>query len=105
MTEKTGFLLPMGTRQQIIERLRSLLTYLCEHPQEIDDLAVQFEPDGCDVGVAEAGEAAARLVDGESRDALPVFVDRRAEGRVEHDGRVVPVHAFGDGVVAHQVDD
>ena len=36
VTEKTGFLLPMGTRQQIIDRLRSLLTHLCEHPQEID---------------------------------------------------------------------
>jgi glycosyltransferase involved in cell wall biosynthesis len=36
VTEKTGFLLPMGTRQQIVERLRSLLTHLCEHPGEID---------------------------------------------------------------------
>jgi hypothetical protein len=36
VTEKTGFLLPMGARQQIIERLRSLLTHLCEHPREID---------------------------------------------------------------------
>jgi glycosyltransferase involved in cell wall biosynthesis len=36
VTEKTGFLLPMGTREQIIERLRSLLTHLCDHPQEID---------------------------------------------------------------------
>jgi glycosyltransferase involved in cell wall biosynthesis len=36
VTERTGFLLPMGSRQQIIDRLRSLLTHLCEHPQEID---------------------------------------------------------------------
>jgi glycosyltransferase involved in cell wall biosynthesis len=36
VTEKTGFLLPMGTRGQIVERLRSLLTHLCEHPEEID---------------------------------------------------------------------
>jgi glycosyltransferase involved in cell wall biosynthesis len=36
VTPKSGFLLPMGTRQQIVERLRSLLTHLCEHPAEID---------------------------------------------------------------------
>jgi glycosyltransferase involved in cell wall biosynthesis len=36
VTPKTGFLLPMGTRPQIVERLRSLLTHLCDHPEEID---------------------------------------------------------------------
>ena len=36
VTPKTGFLLPLGTRPQIVERLRSLLTHLCEHPEEID---------------------------------------------------------------------
>ena len=36
VTPKTGFLLPMGTRPQIVERLRSLLAYLCDHPGEID---------------------------------------------------------------------
>lgn len=36
VTENTGYLLPIGTRQQIIERLRALLAHLCEHPQEID---------------------------------------------------------------------
>jgi len=36
VTPKTGFLLPMGTRPQIVERLRALLTHLCEHPEEID---------------------------------------------------------------------
>src|SRR4029079_9571685 len=36
VTPKTGFMIPMGTRAQIVERLRSLLTHLCEHPEEID---------------------------------------------------------------------
>ena len=36
VTDKTGYLLPVGTRQQIVERLRSLLSHLCEHPGEID---------------------------------------------------------------------
>jgi glycosyltransferase involved in cell wall biosynthesis len=36
VTPGSGFLMPMGTRGQIIERLRSLLTHLCEHPAEID---------------------------------------------------------------------
>ena len=36
VTPKTGFLLPMGTRPQIVDRLRALLTHLCEHPNEID---------------------------------------------------------------------
>ena len=36
VTPKTGFLLPMGTREQIVERLRALLSRLCEHPHEID---------------------------------------------------------------------
>lgn len=36
VTEKTGYLVPMGTRPQIVERLRSLLTRLCENPGEID---------------------------------------------------------------------
>jgi glycosyltransferase involved in cell wall biosynthesis len=36
VTPATGFLLPMGTRPQIVERLRALLARLCEHPAEID---------------------------------------------------------------------
>jgi glycosyltransferase involved in cell wall biosynthesis len=36
VTEKSGFLLPMGTRAQIVERLRATLTHLCAHPEEID---------------------------------------------------------------------
>jgi glycosyltransferase involved in cell wall biosynthesis len=36
VTPKTGFLLPMGTRPQIVERLRALLAHLCDHPEEID---------------------------------------------------------------------
>jgi glycosyltransferase involved in cell wall biosynthesis len=36
VTPKTGFLLPMGTRPQIVERLRAVLSHLCEHPDEID---------------------------------------------------------------------
>jgi glycosyltransferase involved in cell wall biosynthesis len=36
VTPNTGFLLPMGTRPQIVERLRSTLSHLCEHPHEID---------------------------------------------------------------------
>ena len=36
VTPDTGFLLPLGTRPQIVERLRSLLTHLCDHPEAID---------------------------------------------------------------------
>ena len=36
VTPGTGFLIPLGSRAQIIERLRALLTHLCEHPGEID---------------------------------------------------------------------
>ena len=36
VTPGTGFLLPMGTRPQIVERLRALLGHLCEHPEDID---------------------------------------------------------------------
>jgi glycosyltransferase involved in cell wall biosynthesis len=36
VTEKTGYLLPIGTRPQIIDRLRTLLTRLCDNPAEID---------------------------------------------------------------------
>ena len=36
VTPNTGFLLPMGTRPQIIDRLGALLAHLCENPHEID---------------------------------------------------------------------
>jgi glycosyltransferase involved in cell wall biosynthesis len=36
VTDQTGFLVPMGSRQQIIERYRALLTELTEHPSRID---------------------------------------------------------------------
>jgi glycosyltransferase involved in cell wall biosynthesis len=36
VTPNTGFLLPMGSRDQLIDRLRRLLSHLCEHPHEID---------------------------------------------------------------------
>jgi glycosyltransferase involved in cell wall biosynthesis len=36
VTEKTGFLLPMGTRQQIVERLAALLNQLADNPAMID---------------------------------------------------------------------
>jgi glycosyltransferase involved in cell wall biosynthesis len=36
VTQKTGFLLPMGTRGQIVKRLRSMLAHLCAHPEQID---------------------------------------------------------------------
>jgi len=36
VTPKTGFLLPMGTRPQIIDRLGALLAQLSENPHEID---------------------------------------------------------------------
>lgn len=36
VTETTGFLLPMGTRQQIIERLNALLRQLADNPAMID---------------------------------------------------------------------
>lgn len=36
VTPRTGFLLRMGNREQIVARLRTLLSHLCEHPEEID---------------------------------------------------------------------
>jgi len=36
VTDLTGFRISMGTRDQIIDRLRSVLAFLAEHPQEID---------------------------------------------------------------------
>lgn len=36
VTDQTGFLIPMGTRQEIIERLRGILTELAHDPQKID---------------------------------------------------------------------
>jgi glycosyltransferase involved in cell wall biosynthesis len=36
VTEKTGFLIPLGRRDQIIERFRNLLTDLSAHPEKID---------------------------------------------------------------------
>jgi glycosyltransferase involved in cell wall biosynthesis len=36
VTERTGFLLPMGTRQQIVQRLAALLNQLAENPAIID---------------------------------------------------------------------
>jgi glycosyltransferase involved in cell wall biosynthesis len=36
VTEKTGFLIPMGDRRQIIERFREVLERLVRHPEEIE---------------------------------------------------------------------
>ena len=36
VTERTGFLLPLGSREQIIARFRQTLTRLAEYPAEID---------------------------------------------------------------------
>ena len=36
VTPKTGFLVPIADRPQIVERFRSLLAHLCDHPEEID---------------------------------------------------------------------
>ena len=36
VTEKTGYLIPMGPRAQIIGRYRQLLTELAQHPEQID---------------------------------------------------------------------
>ena len=36
VTQRTGFLVPLGARAQIVERFRSLLSHLCDHPEEID---------------------------------------------------------------------
>jgi glycosyltransferase involved in cell wall biosynthesis len=36
VTDKTGFLVPMGSREQIIERFREVLSRLAEHPEEIE---------------------------------------------------------------------
>jgi glycosyltransferase involved in cell wall biosynthesis len=36
VTEKTGYLLPLGNREKIIGRLRETLAHLAEHPEEIE---------------------------------------------------------------------
>jgi glycosyltransferase involved in cell wall biosynthesis len=36
VTERTGFLVPMGDRQQIVERFRAVLADLADHPQKIE---------------------------------------------------------------------
>jgi glycosyltransferase involved in cell wall biosynthesis len=36
VTDETGFLIPMGTREEIIERLRRMLAHLVQDPREID---------------------------------------------------------------------
>jgi len=36
VTQKTGYLIPLGTRDQIIDRFRQTLTYLTNNPPEID---------------------------------------------------------------------
>jgi hypothetical protein len=36
VTEKTGFLIPMGGRDEIIERFRAVLAHLAQHPEEIE---------------------------------------------------------------------
>lgn len=36
VTDKTGFLVPMGDRQQIVERFRAILADLAEHPEKIE---------------------------------------------------------------------
>jgi glycosyltransferase involved in cell wall biosynthesis len=36
VTEKTGFLIPMGSRGQIVERFREVLARLAERPEEIE---------------------------------------------------------------------
>jgi glycosyltransferase involved in cell wall biosynthesis len=36
VTEKTGYLLPLGTREAIIGRLRGTLAHLADHPEEIE---------------------------------------------------------------------
>jgi glycosyltransferase involved in cell wall biosynthesis len=39
VTERSGFLVPMGDRQQIIERFRAVLADLAEHPETIESLS------------------------------------------------------------------
>jgi starch synthase len=36
VTDRTGWSLPMGSRQEIVDRLRSLLANLADHPEQID---------------------------------------------------------------------
>lgn len=44
VTDKTGFLIPMGTRQQIIDRFRATLADLAAHPEKIEQRsAAAFE--------------------------------------------------------------
>lgn len=37
VTDRTGWLIPMGTREQIVERLGALLVELTNHPEQIDE--------------------------------------------------------------------
>ena len=56
-------------------------------------------------GVSKLAEPGAGLVHGEPRDAVGVFHNGGTQGRIKQDGRVVAVHFFRDGVVAHEVFD
>src|SRR5688500_5305616 len=62
--------------------------------EQVGELLVEQPAGGRDVGVAEAAELVAGLVDREVGPAVEVFVEAQAEWGVEHDGRVVAVHGL-----------
>jgi len=72
--------------------------------QECRQLRVEFSPHLGDLRGGEAVEVVAGPVEGEagSAGALP---DHGVQRRVQHHGRLVPVHALGQDAVAHQVGD
>jgi glycosyltransferase involved in cell wall biosynthesis len=39
VTAKTGYRVPMGSRSEIVERFREILSDLCDHPEQIDVLS------------------------------------------------------------------
>ncbi len=74
-----------------------------EQGDELSEEGVELAADVGDLAVAVAAEQQARLVDGQLGVAVGVGVEHGPQGRVQHGRGVVAEHAFGDGVVAHQV--
>ncbi len=71
--------------------------------QRRGDLAIEFEPHLPDLRDLETGELRARLVEREPGIAGDVFPDNGVKWRVEDRAGVMPEHALGDRVIAHQI--
>jgi len=72
--------------------------------EQVCQFLVEFQADCGDRWYAETAELIAGPVEGEVGCAVWAIPDHCVQRRVEHDGRLVPVHALGDGVVAYEVE-